>query len=110
MGRGGVLGRRLFTSITEELVAKTFLPSGWGRGGDEGGILKDPAILAFPFFSSSSFLFLFCQAGEPGIREERKEESFSFSAAQRTKRPVRRMSKIQTARAKKAKSLGLPLL
>ena len=116
LGRGGSLGRggeegllRLFTSITEEEVARTLFP--WGAllaPLEDGGILKEPTILAFPsLFSSSLFLF-FSHAGDPGMREERKAEEASFPAAHNTVAPTRRITRNQMERTAHAIYLRPP--
>ena len=114
LGRGGEDGAfKDFTSITEEEVARTLRPEGAGEEGEgleDGGILKEPTILAFPRLASSSFLLLFCQAAEPGMREERKEEEDSFAAAHMTSAPTKRITKTQTHRAAQAIYYALFLL
>ena len=90
-------------------MARTLFP--WGRGFawlEEGGILKDPTILAFPsLFSSSLFLF-FSHAGEPGIKEERKAEEASFPAAHITPAPTKRITRTQIKRTAHAIYLRPP--
>ena len=110
LGRGGEDGAfKDFTSITEEEVARTLRPEGAGEEGEgleDGGILKEPTILAFPRLASSSFLLLFCQAAEPGMREERKAEEDSFAAAHITRAPTKRITRTHMATAAKAIYLG----
>ena len=90
-------------------MARTLFP--WGRGVaplEEGGILKDPTILAFPsLFSSSLFLF-FSHAGEPGMSEERKAEEASFPAAHKTAAPTKRITRTQMERTAHAIYLRPP--
>ena len=109
-GRGGVEGLlRLFTSITEEEVARTLFP--WGRGfavTEVGGILKDPTILAFPSLFSSSLILFFSHAGDPGIKEERKADEAYFPAAHMTPAPTRRITRTQMERTAHAIYLRPP--
>ena len=90
-------------------MARTLFP--WGRGVaplEEGGILKEPTILAFPsLFSTSLFLF-FSHAGEPGIKEERKAEEASFPAAHKTAAPTKRITRTQMERTAHAIYLRPP--
>ena len=79
-------------------MASTRLGCKGASGFFKGGILKDPTILAFPSLFSSSFFFLFSQAGEPGMKEERKEEEASFPAAHMTRAPTKRITRTQIAR------------
>ena len=103
LGSGGEGDFKDFTSITEEEVARTLRPEGVeGAGGEEGGILKDPTILAFPLLASSAFFLFLAQAREPGMREERKEEEASLAAAHMTRAPTSKIMRIQIARAAKA--------
>ena len=88
--------------ITEEEVARTLRPEGEVEGGEEGGILKDPTILALPSLASLALLLFFCQAGEPGMREERKAEEASLAAAHITPAPTSRITRTQIASAAKA--------
>ena len=84
-------------------MARTLLAwAGGFFGFEEGGILKDPTILAFPsLFSSSLFLF-FSHAGDPGMSEERKAEEASFPAAHNTAAPTRRITRTQMERTAQA--------